>query len=552
MSFFYSNNNFYKNPPIKNFLQQDMAKKKCKQYTKIILRAIKKKFNAEKDTKKDIKFYKFLLEPLILILVEMIYLKYIIIKKKKIIKIETFNNYYPQIRDYKNFAELVEKSEDFNNLIVFDICKLLKKKIILKKKDYSEIKYKNFEFNNRLFLQILKFIFSKFSILISETFYKNKIIIDDQVFNFKDTFKLIFKSNFRICYFFDFKIRLNNFQFTNFNQENNFEINKYILYHDEFLNIFLKIFYKYLPDSYKYLLKNINKYEISSNKINKDILVTKRLSGGDEDFQLFLSINFNNIKIYSMQHGGGYGQIKNFSLEKYELQNSKKFLSWGWNNNFKKIDPMPQKKIIFKNSSHLKKKYSRYILFIGGNFIPYEYRINAVPLASQVFRYTNYVNSKIKIMNKLKKICKLIYRPHKCNNWYKDIKISKIALTVDKRSDFLDLARSADLIILTHISTSLMEILSLNVPTLIYLEKKLYRFEKNFKIQLDKFIKLGIMYRNVNKFIKNIPDNFKNKNFWYNKKTQQELNFFLDKYYKTSDNYLSYFCDYMQTEIIKK
>ena len=52
---------------------------------------------------------------------------------------------------------------------------------------------------------------------------------------------------------------------------------------------------------------------------------------------------------------------------------------------------------------------------------------------------------------------------------------------VDKNKDITNLAKQNDLIILYHLSTSFMQMMSLNKPVLLYLEKGIYRFEDNFK-----------------------------------------------------------------------
>ena len=513
----------YKNHPIKNFLDEDRYKKKCLFYEKRFKRIIIK--NLKKKDKTDY-FYDYLLGPWLNLFVECIFLKYIIIKREKKITFNRFNSFFPELNTSVKFAKLAKTNENFNNHLINDIANYLKIKVEYRNKFYLEDdildKDKNLNFKLRNFLR--NTVISFFNLLPS--FSGKKKVILDNVFNFKDELILIIRN----------KLLYKQIQFPKFKKSKIlFNLDLKHNEKNEFIILLIKLSKKYFPNKIKNILSNIHAIDEFKKERKNTIFVTNKLSSINEDYRIFIAQNNKNLDIFSVQHGGGYGQIKKFYLQKYEIKNSKKFLSWGWKKNDLKIHPIALRK---KNTFFNKQKTTESILFVGSNFCLYETRLLTVPNSSNVLYKSNYIENKLNLINFLSKIGKLTYKPHPNNSWYKYFNlIKKNILVVPKHKDLLNLAKQNDLIIFTHLSTSFMQIMSLNKPVFLYLEKGIYRFEDNFEKILDEMKKLNILFTNLKTMKEFLKKNKFNTNYWYNSNTQKFVIKFLNLFYLSDDNY---------------
>ena len=178
---------------------------------------------------------------------------------------------------------------------------------------------------------------------------------------------------------------------------------------------------------------------------------------------MFLAENIENLKVYSLQHGGGYGYLKNFYLKIMKKVSLKIFnISW-------KKD---KKDEIFLNRQNKNRKIyfeNKKILIIGSNFYKYDYRLSSEPNSSLIFNNSRYINNKKTLFEEITKSHDLIYKPHGVNNWFEDlIDIKKYKnFSIDK-NNLLDLASNSKLIIICHLSTAFLETGSLNKPLILF------------------------------------------------------------------------------------
>lgn len=520
----------YKDHPIKSYQDEDRYKKKCFIYEKKFKGLILK--NLEKKGKSDF-FFNSLLDPWINLYVESVFLKYLLIKKKKKVVLKNFNLYFPEIENCEKFGYLIQKSEGFNQHLIKDIAEFFNIKVELKNKTYFKEKIsKDKKIISLKLKEHIRKKFSKFFYKVSNITDKPNIILDN-IFHFRDELSIILKNKFlyKIIQLQEFKKEINSFDLS---IKNSFK-------QDEFLNLLTYLSKKYFPDKIKSILSNISDIEEYKKKAKKNILVTRNLSSINEDYRIFVAQNNKNLRIFSVQHGGGYGHIKNFYLQKFETENSQFFLSWGWKNRNPKIKPLALKKEnIFEQEKNENK--DKKILFVGSNYCLYEFRLNTVPIASRVLYNSNFLKNKVKLLNTLRSVGKIIYKPHSANDWYQSLGLKKMNIKIYKgKKNLSQLARENNLIILSSISTSFMEMMSLNKPLLLYLEKNIYRFENNFQNILNEMKKHKILHHDIHSIKKFLSSNKFNTNYWYNNKTQKFIKKFLDLYYLSDKMYVKKF-----------
>ena len=518
--------NFIKLNTINSISEHKLHSKICK---KVVLKLISDYFkNCKKNFKhkKKLNFFTIVYQPIFTLLVESFYFKYVFLKKinKKEFTLEKVDIRNLEELKVNQFTKLLRTSDKLNSSIIKDIGK----KIGVK---FFDNHHEFFIENNicslkEYFLDKLKISLSFLSIQISSLFYKDKIFIHDSVIKTKKIFKILLLSKFKISYLYLSK-------FTNYKSKKKLNlISKEKNGIFSFQKICSQLIERYLPISYNF--SSIKKIKIL--KIKKGtILITKNLSSPENiNFRSFLAENIENLKIYSLQHGGGYGYLKNFYLENYEKSISKKFLTWGWKRDKKDVvfstDGTKSKKNFFQNNNK--------ILFIGSNFCKYDYRLSAEPNSSLIFNNSKYIYNKKKLFKEITKNHYLIYKPHEVNNWFEDLidKKKYKNFSIDKNNNLLDLASRSKLIIICHLSTAFLETLNLNKPLMLFLEKNFYNFTNIAKKDFKNLEKIGILHSNINS-IKVFLKKKDIQKWWMDSRIQKVREEFLSKYYHTEKNY---------------
>ena len=125
-----------------------------------------------------------------------------------------------------------------------------------------------------------------------------------------------------------------------------------ILSKDHFKKIVFENILHHIPSEY---VENfsINR-KIISQYVNKNLkLVIVRCPVIPSTVnRFFLSeVAYNNGKILSMQHGGGYGARDILGVEQLEIDMCDKYLTWGWSSKSKTIHPF------FHSQNYWIKKY---------------------------------------------------------------------------------------------------------------------------------------------------------------------------------------------------
>jgi putative transferase (TIGR04331 family) len=235
-------------------------------------------------------------------------------------------------------------------------------------------------------------------------------------------------------------------------------------------------------------------------------------------------------KIAYFQHGGGYGQAKVFPHEVNEIETSDYFFTWGWSNNVykKKTDIKKIVKFFHVNRFNKKVNFKKNdkILLVLDNF-PYNFiyfRSNPISLQSRFYldRIKKFIlNLDLNLRKKLIVRC----YPHNygvydfyniLKNSFKDIEID------DGSSNILRLYKKVKCCVFAQNSTSYLESVNLNIPTITFWDDNFYETRSSFKWFMTKHLK--------NKFYHKTPveaANFLNTNYdilekWWSKLNQKK------------------------------
>tara|TARA_B100000963_G_scaffold205973_1_gene179406 strand:+ start:329 stop:2017 length:1689 start_codon:yes stop_codon:yes gene_type:complete len=444
-------------------------------------------------------------------------------KKRKIIVSE----FDKKIFECNNYSEFNIQTTHFKwneNYISF------LSKYFFKKKNIVILKSKNI---NKNYLNILNIknnlIRSKFK---KYFFYnlKKENIIDSHVYfdpllgrntdiNFrylinksKIKFKLYDKKNFQF-----YKTKFNSFKYKK-NHKLVFNTKK----KDIFFQSLFEVITLSLPNEINYYIKKKIKQKLS----NKIFTVGPHLADGLHKFKIAHEIE-RGSELYLKQLGGVYGTCKNLVSEYFDLKISDKFLSWGWNhkNKFKTLPSYSNLCDSLKKFTKFnEKKKKRNILIVGCKLTLLFREFGSRLQPEQVYSYIKRNSSLIADLEKKYKN-HILFKKHiflgQClmTDMLNKKKLSHV--TTDK--NFYKLVRNSKLVIHTSNSTTMLETLSINVPTILFWKKEEWPIHDYVKPLFNDLKKNNIIFYDKDKLIKFINKNYHDFDKWWQAEKVQNL-----------------------------
>jgi putative transferase (TIGR04331 family) len=364
--------------------------------------------------------------------------------------------------------------------------------------------------------------------ILSRFFYKDKnVMIKNSYFSKKDLVRLFFISKFRI---FPGSLNFNRNSFdenvdpnrkTFFLKSNNKNI---------FENILSECIKDYIPKIFIENYKNLkSKADIYKNR--PKVILSANSWYFDEFFCHIAGLSkLENGKLLSNQHGGNYG------IEKYvgdhEIKIADRYYSWGWElllyNNIK---PLPSTKLYFYHKFKANKLEK--ILFVSTSYprfvIDHVYNIS--------YNFSNYLEDQKVFIGQLNQttLDKIRFRIHREDNGWN---IKEQLLDVNNNLTFesweIPFSKSlmaSSLYICDHLSTTFIEALNLNIPTILFWRDAYYNINNEFSHYIEDLKKVGILYDNpikaanfIEKIIQNPGD------WWMDNRIQNVVNTFKKKF----------------------
>ncbi len=379
--------------------------------------------------------------------------------------------------DESNFVSL--DNREFSNYISSDIWNQFLYqsiiKIFLNKDKIEVVKYNDLQQKKKLkessFLFqshknnfTLKNLFLSFFNFFDKSNYE--YLIYKSSIGFKNELNLSLKFN-QFPLFFLPKLRINKNkdkikireQFTNlFKAKNNFEKNLF----DNLIQQFPKIYLEHFDDLENYLKKT------NLPKKPKAIFTSHALWYDTKATFYIAKMTELNSKIYCGQHGGAFGISKIHWPEKHEKKISDKFLSWGWNNVQKNIKPF----YVQKNLKMMDLKRNKNLIMLKMR----KRYFHSLDSSSGTEKYSDFISNVSKFLFHLDKPIKdrtVLRVPPSSDNfnsvdYYSDLKGS---FNFDNSENLNKAYCSSKVVVHPSNSTTLLETMYLDIPTLIVLNK---------------------------------------------------------------------------------
>ncbi len=258
----------------------------------------------------------------------------------------------------------------------------------------------------------------------------------------------------------------------------------------------------------------------------------------DETFKYWAATSAENgARLIGAQHGGSYGSYVTFA-ELHELSLTDVYYSWGWqspgNSN---IVPMPAVKLLrFKQAPFIKQV--KRILWLGTSNNRY---LIEYPFLS---RFNNeYLDWQWIFFDALKQgVAKLVvHRPH-YESYSKGTvdKIKALApqLTLESwQTEFQESVQSSQLIVCDHNSTTFLETLSSNYPTILFWNPLHYKLFETAKPYYDLLNDVGVLFYSPEKAAKAVEEACIDIEAWWSEpKRQAAVKTFSEQFAKTSED----------------
>jgi putative transferase (TIGR04331 family) len=457
-----------------------------------------------------------------------------LIKKKYGISHVKIKNYLEKdflFNDYNDF-DSKNHTDQWNNIIYDQIIQSLK---YFKVKKFNQIENndslikKKINLLSILFLGVNKF-FSLFvrknnSFFINTYLSKPKLLLLQlklkQIPFFPEEFiKLKFKKNIQ------FRLKKNK------NNRDTFEL--------VLDSIILKHFPKIYLEGYKETIKLI---DTLSWPTKPRFIYSSNSFFNDDVFKIYLAEQKrrNNTKIISGQHGGGYFSSKYFFIQDLQLDISDFILTWGFKKKFSdKFVPM----FNFLNANKYKKKNymnNNNLLFIDYELSRFSNRLGIsmfqdkkhLELLEDRFVFLKKISNNI-LNSTIVKLYPTDYGWCTKERFYDRGVKCKFS---SRGESFLKLLNSSKICVTNLNSTTYLQSLNLNHPTVIFFNKNIELTNEEFSLSLKVLKKVGIFFNTPEEAANHINLIWNSiDSWWSSKKVQNAVNFFCNKYSKRSNN----------------
>ena len=302
---------------------------------------------------------------------------------------------------------------------------------------------------------------------------------------------------------------------------------------DEFEAVVIKLLPKFAP---KYLLEEFKSYfQIAERYSNFKLYFFVNSWVSNTVFNYAVSLaKLKGAKAVSCQHGGGYGQHENNYVESIERHFNDFFVSWGWKDSFypgAQILPLPQ-----PNLSRLLNKHSQkheIAIWVSTSVPKHVYRFCLYPMMPDMLPL--YFSCKRRFAVSLDSDVRnfMVYRPyHYDYGWFEEEKdlLKKYNIRIEYSGALPALLQKAKLFICDHLSTSFMEAIVANTPSILFCDYELCRQREDAKPAFDLLRKAEILFHDpidaANK-VNSIWDDV--QGWWMEPKRQEARTKFMEK-----------------------
>jgi len=248
-------------------------------------------------------------------------------------------------------------------------------------------------------------------------------------------------------------------------------------------------------------------------------------------------------KLVASQHGGCYGSAAWSTTEAHEIRVCDRYFSWGWDKKDQpKVTPFPSGQLV-----GLMPKISPDprggILWLGVSVTRYSSQLVSVPMGRQMLDYLNEQQRFVKkVFPEVHKLLVRILFPadydwdekQRWETMDPDLKIYDGSKTMYQQLN------ESRLCVGTYHSTTDLETLSRNYPTITYFNPELNEFRDSAQTYFNELQRVGIFHTTPESAAKKVNEVYENPLLWWNSKDVQDVRErFCYRFARTSKDWIS-------------
>lgn len=447
------------------------------------------------------------------------------------------SQYYVPTDMYDYLIKLFE--DEYNLQLYSQIIDALNFSFPTKKMELPLITQKSYKINSKVKQKAyINFIYRLICFLSNILYNNSTVTIIDPGFGpdaMKKITKILIRSRLRIIY-----DKMNYPIDIDFDLSENLRSKiKLTLDTNEFERVLSSLLFKNLPILFLEGFQPFNNRACSLPIKKSKVFFSNRSIHNNYIYKFYIAKHYKEIKILSAQHGGGYGVEHLQSNERYERSISDVFYTWGWlSNNKTKVLPSPT---LNKNLIN-KKNNDKQILFIQDSASRYLYRLQFHYLSSSTLY--NFNSETLMFLRNIDRNINMLIRLYPFEfKW----NIKERIIDSGVKFEFDDYSLSFDqrmaesyICVLDHLSTSYLEILVINKPTIIFINPLIYKFNKSAQPYFNKLVEAKILHyspltaaTHFNEVRYNVYD------WWNSPLAQKAKDEFIYNYARTSNDWIS-------------
>lgn len=302
-----------------------------------------------------------------------------------------------------------------------------------------------------------------------------------------------------------------------------------------------------IPISYIEGFKEINKNALKYYPYKPNVIISSCSEVDNDTFKIWAAyhVETSNSRLNIIQHGGTYGMSKLFSMEDHFLKISDYFYSWGWGGSLsdeKGTKALPAPKLL-RVKKRLKPNPTGRILHVSTSFPRYSYKLYSGPMSSTMLDYFDWEFCFVdKLSDDVKKL--LLVRLYPVNmGWDEELRwkdrFPDLEIYQGRNKSFYTQCNKSRLSIHTSNSTTFLETLSANFPSLIIWDTNLWEINSSAKKYFDHLQDVGIFHTSPITAAQTVNDIFMSPmRWWFTPKRQAAKNKFCNQFALTKDDWL--------------
>lgn len=449
------------------------------------------------------------------------------------------------ILDYNENDFISFDTADFESRIISDSWNhyILSKMIFKSDIPYVKIKPKIINKQNSK-LTTTKSLFSQMQIIFSKIIRRLKRCSSAFIFNAYIGKKLYFLFSIKLKQlpinwenlFFDQKKVEFNSDLRGSKLEMNFDTSRYISWlSNNILQSIPTVFLESFQESYNAILTNESWPECPK------FILTAAQQWSNDPFKMYAAIQIEkDVPFFLICHGGG-GKTKYSDFLNHDFDICDKYFTWGWSEYNK--DKCFQGFNVKSNRGKIKNDKKGKLLLITYSEFRYQKFLSSFPSYEQFIN--NYVSDQCKFINELETISKSIevrlhfnnenFFKERLKSDFKNISFSHIGV-----ESLINEFKKSRLIVSTYNCTTIVELMSLNLPTVIFWNPEHWELVESAKKYFELLTKAKVFFNSPVDAARHILEVWENiDSWWFSEDVQSAREAFKNWFGRTTDEPLS-------------